>query len=243
MQSLLLAVLGERFFRKISLVLQGAAVTVLVMLLLLFPVLSGVTPALLIAHNNAVLWFPPLWFLGMYQVILDNGATLPIFHQLAGIGVSSLLVVAAIGIIAYPMAYFRRVRYLLEGAPPRARRNRMVSSLNGLLHAGIVRVPIRRAIFHFINQTLFRVPRYRIYLVLYGGVGLSVVIATVLRLTVVHGALRAEASAEGSGRGRDSGVLGDNRVADGVCLLGESAGELDLSLYARQAGTLRCGGE
>jgi hypothetical protein len=197
MQSLLLAVLGERFFRKISLILQGAAVTVLVMLLLLFPVLSGVTPALLIAHNNAVLWFPPLWFLGMYQVILDNGATLPIFHQLAGIGVASLLVVAAIGIIAYPLAYFRRVRYLLEGAPPRARRNSMLSSLNGLLHACIVRGPIRRAVFHFINQTLFRVPRYRIYLVLYGGVGLSVLIATVLRLSVVHGELRAEASADG----------------------------------------------
>ncbi len=197
LQSLLLALLGERFFRKISLVLQGAAVTVLVMLLLLFPVLSGVTPALLIAHNNAVLWFPPFWFLGMYQMILDNGATLPIFHQLAGIGVAALLAVAATGIIAYPLAYFRRVRHLLEGAPPRASRNSMLSNLNGVLHACIVRGPIRRAVFHFINQTLFRVPRYRIYLVLYGGVGLSVLIATVLRLTVAHGELRAGASADG----------------------------------------------
>ena len=39
-------------FAEISLVLQGAAVTVLVMLLLLFPVLSGVTPALLQSHNE-----------------------------------------------------------------------------------------------------------------------------------------------------------------------------------------------
>ena len=56
---------------------------------------------------------------------------------------------------------------------------------------------MRRAVFHFINQTLFRVPRYRIYLVLYGGVGLSVLIATVLRLTVINGQLHAEASADG----------------------------------------------
>ncbi len=83
LQSLLLAVMGERLFRRISLVLQGAAVTVLVMLFLLFPVLSGVTPALLQSHNSAALWFPPFWFLGMYQVMLDGGAALPVFHELA----------------------------------------------------------------------------------------------------------------------------------------------------------------
>jgi hypothetical protein len=197
LQSLLLAVLGERFFRKISLVLQGAAVTVLVMLLLLFPVLSGVTPALLRSHNGAVLWFPPFWFLGMYQTLLDGSSALPIFRELAGTGLAALLAVAAIGVVAYPLAYLRRVKYLLEGEPPRSRRNGMVVPFNGLLHMCVVRGPIRRAVFHFINQTLLRVPRYRIYLVLYGGVGLSVLMPTLLRLTVINGRLRAEASADG----------------------------------------------
>jgi len=197
LQSLLLAALGERFFRRISLVLQGAAVTVLVMLFLLFPVLSGVTPALLQSHNSFALWFPPFWFLGIYQMLLTGGASLPIFHELAARGFAALVAVAAIGIVAYPLAYFRRVKYLLEGAPPRSRRNSMLAPLNGLLHACIVRGPVRRAVFHFINQTLLRVQRYRIYLVLYGGVGLSVLIATMLRLTVIKGQLRAEASADG----------------------------------------------
>ena len=43
-RAVLLAVLGERLFRRVSLLLQGTAVTVLLMLFLLFPVLSGVTP-------------------------------------------------------------------------------------------------------------------------------------------------------------------------------------------------------
>ncbi len=197
LQSLLLAVLGERFFRKISLVLQGAAVTVLVMLFLLFPVLSGVTPALLLAHNSVALWFPPFWFLGIYQMLLDGGAALPVFHELAARGFAALVAVAATGIVAYPLAYFRRVKYLLEGAPPRTRRNSVLAPLNGLLHACIVRSAVRRAVFHFINQTLLRVQRYRIYLVLYGGVGLSVLIVTVVRLMVSKGQLRVEASADG----------------------------------------------
>ncbi|MGA7241827.1 MAG: hypothetical protein WBX19_01535 [Terracidiphilus sp.] len=197
LQSTLLAMLGERLFSKISLLLQGSAVAVLVMLLLLFPVLSGVTPALLRSNNSAVLWFPPFWFLGMYQTLLDGTSALPIFRELSEIGLAALFAVAAIAVAAYPLAYVRRVKFLLEGAPPRSRRNGLLLPLNGVLHAGVVRRPIRRAVFHFINQTLFRVPRYRIYLVLYGGVGLSVLIATVLRLSAVNGQLRAEASADG----------------------------------------------
>jgi hypothetical protein len=197
MQGALLAVLGERMFRKVSLPLQGAAVTILVVLLLLFPVLSGVTPALLESGNRAALWFPPYWFLGLYQRLLEGPVAPPVFHELAGMGLAALIAVGGLAIVGYPLAYLRRVKHLLVGAPPRAKRNRMVAPLNGLLHLVAVRIPVRRAVFHFINQTLFRVPRYRIYLVLYGGVGLSVLIATVLRLSVSHGHLRAEASADG----------------------------------------------
>lgn len=196
-QSALLAVLGERLFRKVSLLLQGAAVTIFVILLLLFPVLSGITPDLLKSGNPSVLWFPPYWFLGLDQRLLDGPTALPVFGQLARIGLSALIAASALAILAYPLAYLRRVKQLLEGAPPRGNRNHMVAPLNGLLHMTAARRPLRRAVFHFINQTLLRVPRYRIYLVLYGGVGLSVLAATLLRLTVSHGQLRAEASADG----------------------------------------------
>jgi len=196
-QSVLLALLGERIFRKASLVLQGTAVAILVILLLLFPVLSGVTPALLQSRNPAIFWFPPFWFLGIDQRLIDGPSALPVFQELTRIGLVALIAICAIATCAYPLAYIRRVRHLLVGAPPRARRPRWVSPFNVLLHASVVRPPIRRAVFHFINQTLLRVPRYRIYLVLYGGVGLSVLIATVLRLSVIHGQLVAEASSDG----------------------------------------------
>src|SRR3954447_1304905 len=47
LQGVALAVMGERMFRRISLAVQGLAVTLLVMMMLLFPVLSGITPGLL----------------------------------------------------------------------------------------------------------------------------------------------------------------------------------------------------
>ena len=196
-QSMLLAMMGEKLFRKMSLLLQGAAVAGLVMLLLLFPVMSGVTPSLLQSGNRAVMWFPPYWFLGIYQGSLGGDVAMPVFQKLATIGWTALAGALLTAVLAYPAAYLRRVRFLLEGASTTQKRNRMVAPLNSAIHAVLVRRPIGRAVFHFINQTLLRVPRYRIYLVLYGGVGLSLLIATVLRLSVENGKLQAEASADG----------------------------------------------
>lgn len=197
LQGLLLALLGERLLRRISLAVQGAAVTLLVMMMLLFPVLSGVTPGLLQSGNAMVRWFPPFWFLGMDQRILEGPAALPVFAELARIGAMATLVVVTVAVAAYPLAYLRRVRALVEGAAARSMRNPVAAPLNGLLHATVVRPPVRRAVFHFIGQTLLRVPRYRIYLVLYGGVGLSVVAASVLRFSMQGNHLRVGVSADG----------------------------------------------
>ena len=49
----------------------------------------------------------------------------------------------------------------------------------------------------FISQTVLRVPRYRICLVLYGGASLSVVASTILRLSVVHGRIGVEVPTDG----------------------------------------------
>ena len=197
MQGVLLSLLGERLFRRISLAVQGGAVTALVVLMLLFPVLSGVTPGLLQSGSGMVRWFPPFWFLGIDQRILDGPAALPIFGELARIGAAATTIAAAAALVSYPIAYLRRVRALVEGAAARSLRNPVGAPLNWLLHATLVRPPVRRAVFHFIGQTLFRVPRYRIYLVLYGGVGLSVVAASVLRFSIAGDHLRVGVSADG----------------------------------------------
>jgi hypothetical protein len=196
-QSVLLAVLGERLFRKVSLLLQGAAVTGLVMLLLLFPVLSGVTPSLLQSGNRAVYFFPPYWFLGIYQQALGGPSAIAEFPTLRTIGWTASTIVLVTAVCFYPIAYARRVKYLVEGAETRSSRNRTILPATVAVHTLLVRNPVGRAVFHFINQTLLRLPRYRIYLVLYGGVGLSILIATVLRLEVDHGHLRAESSTDG----------------------------------------------
>jgi hypothetical protein len=181
-QSVVLATFGERFFRRFALAAQGIAVTAFAVLLLFFPVLSQFTRDLLESGSKNVFLFPPYWFLGIYQRILDGPTAQPIFTNLARAGVFALLASVSLVIAAYPVAYLRRTRQLLVGAKARSSQSRFFNPLLAPLNAVVARTPVGRAVFHFIGQTILRVPRYRIYLVLYGGVGLSWVAVTVLRL-------------------------------------------------------------
>ena len=197
LQGVLLAVLGERLFRRFSLGLQGLFITVLVILLLLFPVLSGAVPVFLKSNSPFVLWCPPFWFLGIYQSLLEGPSALPIYGRLAQTGCVALVVTLIVAMLAYPLAYLRKVRQLVVGSATHDTRSWIARPLHRGLHAVLLRRPVSRAVFHFVSQTIFRIPRYRIYLVLYGGVGLSVVLASVLRLSVAHGQVRMAISADG----------------------------------------------
>jgi hypothetical protein len=197
LQGALLSVLGERLFRKVALFVQGLLIAALLMLLLLFPVVSGAVPVMLRSGSPYALCFPPFWFLGVYQRLMEGPSAMPIYSRLAHIGCVALLVTTVLVALVYPIAYIRRVRQLVQGPGTHANRNWAASPLQKLAQVSLVRTPLRRAVFHFISQTLLRVPRYRIYLVLYGGVGLSVVAASILRLAVVHQQIHVEISSDG----------------------------------------------
>jgi hypothetical protein len=185
LQGVLLSLLGERLFRKLSLFLQGLFITLLLMMLLLYPMLSDAAPVFLEDGNVYALCFPPFWFLGIYQRLLEGSSALPVYCRLAQTGYEATLLALAVALLAYPFAYLRRVRQLVEGMGTRDTRNWLTYPLQRFIDATLLRHSLRRAVFYFISHTLLRVPRYRIYLVLYGGVGLSVLTATILRIAII----------------------------------------------------------
>ncbi|HTU49072.1 MAG TPA: hypothetical protein VMF56_00675 [Acidobacteriaceae bacterium] len=196
-QGALLTVLGERAFRKISLTLQATFITALLMVLFLIPVLSGALPGFMHSSHPYAFCFPPFWFLGVYQRILEGPSALPIYTRLAQIGCKVTLAMTAAAIIFYPLAYWRRTREIIEGSTVRDTRTTLAAPFNRILHETLVRIPARRAIFHFISQTLFRVQRYRIYLAMYAGFCLSLVAATLLRLQIEPGRVTLKISPGG----------------------------------------------
>jgi hypothetical protein len=184
MEGMLLALLGDRLFRRISLWLQGLSVFALLMLLFLYPIFCGSLRAWLQSGSALPRWIPPLWFLGIYQRILDGPATPPIFVRLAHLGGVWTVAAVALTVGTYPLAWWRRTRAMVEGTAKRERHSRVAGLVRRALHATLVRNPAARAVWQFVGSNLVRVARYRMYLVMYGGMGAALVLAGVLRAEV-----------------------------------------------------------
>jgi hypothetical protein len=201
LQGLLLSLFGERVFRRFSLVLQGFLIAIFVMMLLLYPALSGLLPVVLQSHGFFAFFVPPLWFLGIYQSMIEGPAVPSIFKALAAVGFIATGIAIALTMVTYPIAYTRRVRQVIEG-PGKESGEKHLSGhltrwLGSILDRALLRRPRRRAAYYFISQTLFRVQRYRIYLVLYCGIGFSIVVSALLSFRVAHQIIRVDVSASG----------------------------------------------
>lgn len=190
LQGFLLNIVGERIFRQITPLLQGASVMLLLTVLLLFPTLSRSLGPMLLSGSPAVRYFPPFWFLGVYERLFAGPSALPVFHELAHIGVYALLAMLASTLLTYPLAYRRRVRQLIEGGSAVATSSRSAVPINQLLHATILRRPPQRAIFHFISQTILRSQRQRVMLAMFGGLGIAITLAEMVIVRVGNGHIR-----------------------------------------------------
>jgi hypothetical protein len=190
LQGILLNTVGENIFRRITPVLQGVSIMVLLAILLLNPTIAASLKALLMSGSPAVRYFPPFWFLGVYERIMGGPASPEIFHSLARTGCYAVLLVIGCTLLTYPLAYRRRVRQLIEGARAADSSLHSSAAVDGLLHTAVLRLPQHRAIFHFISQTILRYQRQRVMLALYGGLCVALAVAEMLVLRVGDGHIR-----------------------------------------------------
>jgi hypothetical protein len=193
LQGILVALLGERLFRAISPFLQGLAMMILVTIFLLFPVSSRFLEAL----TNLARYFPPFWFLGIYERLLAGSSSLPVFSELAKTGCLATATVVTLAILSYPIAYRRKMRYLVEGSGSSSTRNLTLVPIHHLLHATFLRNRMQRGIYHFISYSLLRTHRHRVYLAMYAGLGLALLAACAVLLKLAHGHLSFVLSPDG----------------------------------------------
>lgn len=197
LEGLLLAILGSQIFRRASLWLQGISVCVLLTLLFLYPVFFNSLGTLLQPGSSLPLWLPPFWFLGIYQRIVEGPATPAELVRLAHLGTIATAGAVALAAGSYPLAWRRRTRGLMEGGVRRDRLHRSTVLMERMLHLSLAHNPAARAIWHFVSGNLVRVARYRMYLVMYGGAGAALVVASIVRAEVRGGLLIFHLSTEG----------------------------------------------
>jgi hypothetical protein len=184
LQGLLINILGARLFRMASTFIQTISMTILLTVLSLFPLLSRSMKLLIESNSPAVRYFPPFWFLGIYECVLAGPSKLPAFATLARTGCWAISIVILLAFITYPIAYRRRTRQAIEGTVAPDTRSRLTQLLYKPLHATLLRTPSQRAVYHFIGQTILRTQRHRIYLAMYAGLGIALITASAVVFNV-----------------------------------------------------------
>ena len=169
---MLMVTLPYAAFRRISLYLRATIMACLVAAL----ATSFVVPsALERLPATSVKFLPPVWFLGLCQLI--RGRASPQLALLGWIALLGTAIIAATAVVIYVLSYrkcFVRIPETAETAPPH--RRAYFAWIFLVLDRAILTSPFQRAGYRFAMQTLLRSERHG--LVLGGFFGLGIVTAS-----------------------------------------------------------------
>ena len=196
LQGLFVCILGQRLTRRLAPVVQIICVVLLLTILFLSPLVAHFLKALLQSNSAAVQWFPPFWFLGIYERLLWGASSPALFVGLAHTGLRLTTLVVTLALLTYPLAYTRRTRQLVEGTGIHSSSD-WRSPLIAPLHATLLRSPRCRAIYHLIGQTVWRMQKIRLTLAVFGGLGLAMTTAELLLIHVGKGSIALGISQKG----------------------------------------------
>jgi hypothetical protein len=188
-QGAMLAIAGPRVFARVSGWLQLGLVTLVVASVIALPEIAGaVVPTLqhAPARRPWILSTPPVWFLGIYEVVL--GTTNPALRALGRTAALALAIGGTIAVIAYPLAYRRIMRDAVEHPGGIGRLGRSSAAARWLT-AAIARDGVVLATVQFVLSTIARVERHRFTLALAAGVAVAWALPTAVRWHVLGRAM------------------------------------------------------
>jgi hypothetical protein len=191
---LMLCVLDPRRFRLASPLLQMGTVAMLTLSLIQYLKYGDTIQAQLTEPLGWTRWYPPYWFLGVYETLL-RGSSAPAFAgDLGRHAYLATAVAAVVVLVTYPMAWARMQRVAIDGVSGAGRKPWRWWSR--VLELAVPR-PAERAVFHFIGQTVARNARYQVYLAIYGGLGFALAVGCATEIQMTANGFRLSLSKNG----------------------------------------------
>ncbi len=184
LQFLMMAVLPGALYRKSAMAARFVLTVGLIFVLLSF----AVAPASLgrsfhdlgslkDAGDPFMFRFPPLWFVGLYEVLL--GTRDAVFEAEARTAGLAMVLALAAFIGSGVLSYRRHVRKTLEVRKTRPPFLGLRRSWGKVLAATLLRTPEERAVYGFFSDTLRASPQHRMTLVYYLASGSAVILVLV----------------------------------------------------------------
>lgn len=179
-QAVILAAGGPRLFARVTAPAQLVLAAAGLMLFLLCPMIGAAAVDFVRGNDRSawVQWMPPVWFVGVYEVIL--GFEHRAMPQMAARALYASGAVLALLLAAYPLAYRRIVTSAMQGSPLGQRRSIASVALDRLVRRMPVR-PDTRGALHFILLTIGRVARHKLVIATAIGAAVAITLPVILR--------------------------------------------------------------
>ena len=166
LQGIVLNLTSPRIFRRISPWVQTFGMILMVLAIATYPVYFLLLKPAVLA-NQAWLWFfPPAWFIGIYDLLLPGGD--PFFQSLGRYGIAATVVAFLCFGLTWIFGFRRHFRRTLEADDTLLRRPAR-THLRGLAAS-----PEEWAILSFCRKTLARSTKHRLFLATWLSAGISV---------------------------------------------------------------------
>jgi hypothetical protein len=170
LQGVLLNTLPPSQFARVSLAMQGV---LLLLLLCGLPLVFSI-PNLQNSMNQRpdwIVWLPPVWFLGLHQVLAGNHE--PLAERLAWMSMAGVATAIFAAVITYLWSYRRHKVRLLESPAPAPKMDRRSWIAE---HASVlIPNPSKLAVFTFIAKTLARSRQHRLVLTAFAAIAAAVI--------------------------------------------------------------------
>ena len=168
-QAVLLVLLSPAWFKRISLLVRFVVLVAIIFLLLMFLVDIGSWRQMLSSltemkarSSPSALAFPPLWFTGLYEVLL--GSRDPMDLVMARTGLAALLTLGLVYVLAMRLSYQKHLGRSGEVRSGAGRLAWIGPWLVRPFDAVVLRHPVQRAVFHFFAKTLRSSPMHKVRL-------------------------------------------------------------------------------
>jgi len=163
------------WFARVSPVMHIMLVAATTLALVALPSAAG--GAIALTHWTPVtrswlLWFPPIWFLGVYERIV--GSEVPAMPMLAGRAAMALMIALGVLLASYPLASRRAFGSAIQGAGTSGGRWRRAAGAT--LAKLLAPRQDERAAIHLVLATLARRHQHRLMTSMALGLGLAAVV-------------------------------------------------------------------
>jgi hypothetical protein len=179
-QNSAIVLLGPQRFSRLSSVLQVLVVGAGIAVLLVLPRMVQQAPSLVTSPDGLgvlsswIYWSPPMWFLGLNEVI--TGTASPAMQALALRAVVALTAAVGVALLAFPISAARTMAAAVEGCV--TSRSRRLGAASAWLIRAIGLTPSRRGALQFTMAALARTHQQRLILAVTLGTAISVVAPT-----------------------------------------------------------------